>query len=408
MFRVIPALDPGSISAWYRTIVSSYRSPSSWWYSDFLDHSVQDVPPPSLSRTWIFHRSPRWRRSQAYRLPAHDQVLSYVRVDILEMANIVLGYPHVVVSQSCANGILCRFRHTSFPVLEFAFTSLSATLENSMLCSHSSLWLQVFLYYLRSKFEFFASSPWAARCTRTQRCLETDRQSSTLNSTWVLISQPFVHLLLVFLAAFAFSTRSERSWSSWNGLMQTVKFPWCWTNGEGGSTLHGWNCPFVRMSASWFLVSTNLIWIWDPSWLCQIAQSSATLWERDTCLMIGLLPCTIIYLDCCFAVINNAKQSAEVRKFASVTTWSTLINLRSSRLKCFFVLVLVRFLDCSLSHKFPWKQSWFKEECNPSVTQIPEIKSGNTIHAPTCKVKKQLQIQWNRERLKFVSYTSNL
>ena len=54
------------------------------------------------------------------------------------------------------------------------------------------------------------------------------------------------------------------------------------------------------------------------------------------------------------------------------------------------------------------KQSWFKEECNPSVTQIPEIKSGNTIHAPTCKVKKQLQIQWNRERLKFVSYTSNL
>ena len=228
-------------------MVSSYRSLSSWWYLDFLDHSVQDVPPPSLSRTWIFHRSPCWRRSQAYRLPAHDQVLSYVRVDILEMANIVLGYPHVVVSQSCANGILCRFRHTSFPVLEFAFTSLSATLENSMLCSHSSLWLQVSLYYLRSKFEFFCfQCPWAARCTRTQRCLETDRQSSTLNSTWVLISQPFVHLLLVFLAAFAFSTRSERSWSSWNGLMQTVKFPWCWTNGEGGSTLHGWNCPFCQ------------------------------------------------------------------------------------------------------------------------------------------------------------------
>ena len=51
-----------------------------------------------LSLTWIFTRSSRWRRSLACHLPVDDQVfLSYVRVDYLKMANIVPGYPQVVV-----------------------------------------------------------------------------------------------------------------------------------------------------------------------------------------------------------------------------------------------------------------------------------------------------------------------
>ena len=43
---------------------------------------------------------------------------------------------------------------------------------------------------------------------------------------------------------------------------------------------------FVRMSASWFLDSTYLIWtLWVSN-----NQFRATLWVLETCLIVGLLP----------------------------------------------------------------------------------------------------------------------
>ena len=52
--------------------------------------------------------------------------------------------------------------------------------------------------------------------------------------------------------------------------------------------------PFVSMSASWFLVSTCLIWILGSRLMNN--QSSATLWVRDSCLIVGLLPWMIILI----------------------------------------------------------------------------------------------------------------
>ena len=54
--------------------------------------------------------------------------------------------------------------------------------------------------------------------------------------------------------------------------------------------------PFVRMSASWFWDSTYSIWIFASKFILSNNQSRATLWVRDTCLVVGLLPLTIIFI----------------------------------------------------------------------------------------------------------------
>ena len=54
--------------------------------------------------------------------------------------------------------------------------------------------------------------------------------------------------------------------------------------------------PLVSMSASWFLVSTYLIWILGSKMILSNNQSRATLWVLDTCLIVGLLPFIIILI----------------------------------------------------------------------------------------------------------------
>ena len=73
--------------------------------------------------------------------------------------------------------------------------------------------------------------------------------------------------------------------------------------------------PFVKMSASWFLVSMYLIWIFGSRLILSNNKSSATLWVRDTCLIVGLLPLIIILITAslssknCKARRNNEKSS---------------------------------------------------------------------------------------------------
>ena len=63
---------------------------------------------------------------------------------------------------------------------------------------------------------------------------------------------------------------------------------WCWTNDEDDSTHHVWYYLLVNMSASCFLESTNMIWIMGSStYILSNDQSSATLWVRGTCLIVG-------------------------------------------------------------------------------------------------------------------------
>ena len=54
--------------------------------------------------------------------------------------------------------------------------------------------------------------------------------------------------------------------------------------------------PFVRMSASWFLDSTCMIWTFGSRLILSNNQSRATRWVPDTCLIVGLLPLMIIFI----------------------------------------------------------------------------------------------------------------
>ena len=54
--------------------------------------------------------------------------------------------------------------------------------------------------------------------------------------------------------------------------------------------------PLVKMSASWFLVSMYLIWIFGSRLIRSNNQSSATLWVLETCLIVGLLLLMIILI----------------------------------------------------------------------------------------------------------------
>ena len=54
--------------------------------------------------------------------------------------------------------------------------------------------------------------------------------------------------------------------------------------------------PVVNKSASCFLVSTFLIWIFGSKLILSNNQSNATLWVLDTCLIIGLRPLMIILI----------------------------------------------------------------------------------------------------------------
>ena len=52
--------------------------------------------------------------------------------------------------------------------------------------------------------------------------------------------------------------------------------------------------PLVRMSASWFLVSMYLSWIFRSKLIRSNNQFKATRWVLDTCLIVGLRPFIII------------------------------------------------------------------------------------------------------------------
>ena len=54
--------------------------------------------------------------------------------------------------------------------------------------------------------------------------------------------------------------------------------------------------PSIRLSASWFLVTTYLIWIFGSKLILSNNQSRAPLWVLDTCLILGLLPLKIILI----------------------------------------------------------------------------------------------------------------
>ena len=79
----------------------------------------------------------------------------------------------------------------------------------------------------------------------------------------------------------------------------------------------------VRMSASWFLVSMYLIWIFGSRLIRSNNQSSATVWVLETCLIVGL-PSFNDHLDHCFVVLKHIQQSFLVRR---LDVWRNTINI---------------------------------------------------------------------------------
>ena len=69
--------------------------------------------------------------------------------------------------------------------------------------------------------------------------------------------------------------------------------------------------PLVRMSASWFLVSTYLIWIFGSKLIRSNNQSRATVWVLVTCLMVGLL--FYYHLDNRFVIFEDVQLGIALR-----------------------------------------------------------------------------------------------
>ena len=80
------------------------------------------------------------------------------------------------------------------------------------------------------------------------------------------------------------------------GCRKTSRNSWSSTKRRRWSHSSRVKLPLVDMSASWFLVSTCLIWILGSKLVLSKNQSIATLWILDTCLIVGLLPLMIILI----------------------------------------------------------------------------------------------------------------
>ena len=227
--------DPGSISVKSRTIGCSSWSPCSWWYGNSLDTLVQDVPLPSLSRTWMFFRSPCWRRSQAYRLPVDDQ-------------DVVVTWP------TQFRDIVTLWWDNLVP-MGLLFVSAA-----SFPCTGLRIYIRLAHMRTRCCVRFPCTSEiqiWTfcfechriVRCTRTPALLETDQQSSTRNSVenlWKFLCL-FVRLSLNSLQSGNIAIRSH--WLCWyfcaffswipNGLI-------CCTSAFRQSSKYSLHCSFQQ------------------------------------------------------------------------------------------------------------------------------------------------------------------
>ena len=94
--------------------------------------------------------------------------------------------------------------------------------------------------------------------------------------------------------------------------------------------------PFVSMSSSWFLMSMHLIWILGSRLIRSNSQSRATLWVRETCLIVGFLPLMIILITA--SLSSNTYNKASWRAdwtFEGTESMSFITSIRLWDLWCF-------------------------------------------------------------------------
>ena len=149
---------------------------------------------------------------------------------------------------------------------------------------------------------------------------------------------------------------------------------------------HWWRrrCPLVKMSASWFLESTYLIWILGSKLIVSKNQSRATLRVLETCLRVGLLPLMTILITTSLSskmyniALFKGRIHARRNKINIPEFKMPLRNLRvtlwvHSLLWCFTVRRVAPCLREFLFLIWVWMHHINK--------QIPEIKRGNSVHS---------------------------
>ena len=161
------------------------------------------------------------------------------------------------------------------------------------------------------------------------------------------------------------------------------------------------------MSASWFLVSTYLIWIFGiqvHSFKLPIELDSVSghVSHRRTSAVNN-------HLDYCFIIFKKFARHRSEKSFAFDVTSSTFLRPTS-----------VDLLDCSFRSYvgmiFRWciamkvAAVFWADVKNNAIRQQPNPRDQERANRPcvALHVKKQPQTQWNCVRLKFASCTSNL
>ena len=162
--------------------------------------------------------------------------------------------------------------------------------------------------------------------------------------------------------------------------------------------------PFLSMSASWFLVSTHLIWSFGPRWFCQ-TTNRVRLWVRDTCLIIWA-SFFDDHLDHWPPLSSKCTAAlAFVVTCSRFDNWSTFwllffFNSVFGMCKLFPVASLnpLLFPGASLVDDFLWF-----DECNTPYHHIPHIKIRNyRSFANQHTTKKKIPLLWNWETLRFL------
>ena len=121
-----------------------------------------------------------------------------------------------------------------------------------------------------------------------------------------------------------FLEKSETKWLKWlRGNVYTVRMFF-----KRSKSFHSSSekLPLVRISVSWILVSTYLIWILGPKLIWSENKSTVILWVLDTYLMKGLLLFIIVLITASlFSKMWNWESSSE--ECVLLDTWSTWVNL---------------------------------------------------------------------------------
>ena len=191
--------------------------------------------------------------------------------------------------------------------------------------------------------------------------------SSLLIATW---TQLFLLLFALVSSSPVWSSLSSgNSWYSkwsWNG--------WCWTNDEDCSTHHVWNFVWskcLRVDVWCNVTDLDL----GSKFILSNIQSRATLWVRETCLIVGLRPLIII--------LSTASLSSETYNIALESEFFVLDGMWSMFIGMTLGLVgmVLCMFDLTAADRFPrgsplGPSVLFGAEWNTSITKSQRVRAG--------------------------------